>query len=100
MSDHTPTPWEARGAEIQSNDTKEYIAECAMGDIKYDLANAEFIVLACNAHDALVERLFNDKEYAGGHKHICRLLHYGAADPRGVCDCGFEELKAALAKGE
>ncbi len=62
--------------------------------------HCELAVLAVNSHDALVDRLFNEDKYAGGHEKNCHLLHYGAADPRGACDCGFKELKAALAKGK
>ena len=64
---HTPTPWQVHesspnsplqiiGNVDYSNDGTYIDADVVadMGCLKCDTANAEFIVRACNAHDALV----------------------------------------------
>lgn len=66
-TEHTPTPWKA----VETNDdygTWEIIADdtgqCLIATVENDnadmdaqLADAEFIVRACNSHDALAEAL-------------------------------------------
>lgn len=62
MTEHTPTPWrndQKPDALIVCDAEGGSIADCAppgpwMGH-KTALANAAFIVRACNSHDALVE---------------------------------------------
>lgn len=109
MSEHTELPWKI---EIRQNNIailsgdKVVALMCVKPDNDHLYkpivveANAEYIVLACNSHKDLAERLFNNDKYAGGHGKMCHLLHYAASDPRGVCDCGFEELRAAIAKAK
>ena len=65
---HTPLPWAVNGPVYQEDDTDcvsvfsggeaEKRPLRAQGDNpKQALANADFIVLACNAHDDLLEAL-------------------------------------------
>lgn len=68
---HTPTPWKAEMVEdgfgveseylrIESDDSEErFVAKCNpyAHITPEDEANADFIVLACNAHEVLVSRL-------------------------------------------
>ncbi|WP_155835255.1 hypothetical protein [Herbaspirillum sp. RV1423] len=67
MSKHTPTPWRLSGqmivgensyrvAEVNSPDYRARGKE-RREDWEYCRGNAEFIVRACNNHDALVEKL-------------------------------------------
>ncbi len=54
MKEHTPTPYQYdndlgdNGFYVTSEDHNTIVAECS------NKANAEFIVKACNEHDALV----------------------------------------------
>ena len=72
ITQHTPTPWSigssnpGEGHVIESDSADRTIAwtansYCASNDEEYisqeDEANAEFIVRACNSHDALLEAL-------------------------------------------
>lgn len=66
MAEHTQTPWECDGIDIRSKGlVGRQIALCEISvrgrpyDETYDeaLANAAFIVKACNAHETLVKRL-------------------------------------------
>ena len=60
---HTPTPWEIDGNYIIGEIRKDvngadYICAMESGIGKErDRANQEFIVTACNAHEALVKKL-------------------------------------------
>jgi hypothetical protein len=66
---HTPTPWRIKYGHPcvilpmnEQNARRAAIAQCALshglGDARLeDEANADFIVRACNSHDALVEAL-------------------------------------------
>ena len=70
MSKHTPTPWEARpvpNAKIIAIAEVGYMHHAEVFSRKHNnepldetaYANAEFIVRACNNHDALVAALEN-----------------------------------------
>ena len=63
--------------------------------IGVDVAEVVKVVLAESGHAGLCERLL-DQNCIKGHERDCRFIHYGEADPRGGCDCGFEELKARV----
>ena len=55
-SEHTPTPWHIGPYYKQDIESPTgHIATCR--SVPAGEANAEFIVRACNAHDALVEAL-------------------------------------------
>jgi hypothetical protein len=54
---HTPTPWKAERWLIMDMSNRR-IAEASIGITgEIDLANAAFIVRACNSHDELIEVL-------------------------------------------
>jgi hypothetical protein len=103
MSEHTPTPWESNFNRIESKDDHGVdndgwmIAECIGPEQE---ANAEFIVRACNAHDALVaacekiEKLRSDLLEGATSMDEGALLTEGAD--------AFDDIEAALklAKGE
>lgn len=63
MSAHTPTPWKANVLDCFAYDSRgSRVARCDYPDevvISYEqqVANTEFIVRACNSHDALVAAL-------------------------------------------
>ena len=56
---HTPTPWDFRSRSITVKDNGEDIVAEANGGLSGTIgeavANAAFIVRACNAHEALVK---------------------------------------------
>lgn len=60
---HTPTPWMADGPMVSKAGTLICVADCE--DLAKDMpdeeaeANAKFIVLACNSHDALLKSCKN-----------------------------------------
>ncbi len=71
MAEHTPTPWnvskhhgygELNGVQIR--DATGYAIAVSIGDVEEldSRANAEFIVRACNSHDALVKENANLKK--------------------------------------
>lgn len=55
----TPGPWVNVGDSVNRVDDWEFIADCngQNNDPNKDIANATFIVTACNAHDDLVAAL-------------------------------------------
>lgn len=58
-SAHTATPWRASGRYVGTPNHMSFIAECRDQNGNWSnepmaLANAEFIVRACNSYDALV----------------------------------------------
>jgi hypothetical protein len=62
MSTHTATPWVANERYVGVPNHKSFIAECRdqngiWSNQPMSLANAAFIVRACNAHDDLVKAL-------------------------------------------
>jgi hypothetical protein len=69
---HTPTPWEARpfGKEsrwhIIDPRTHEIICRVEKWSPEADRADAAFIVLAVNSHDALVEALTDARLWLAG----------------------------------
>ncbi len=76
MTQHTQTPWEVRnnhikkvgGAVIATTSRVNSLCkhEAEPGSIE-DAANAEFIIRACNSHDALVGACSDAAEYLRGN---------------------------------
>ena len=58
---HTPTPWNLNGRHIDAEKGNKLIVSLRSEHDAENLANAAFIVRACNSHDALVEALENAK---------------------------------------
>lgn len=56
---HTATPWEVNGLEIQAKNKHETLIAEVYEENEFSKANAEFIVKAVNNHNALVEALKN-----------------------------------------
>lgn len=105
MSEHAKVPWKTKPCDDSTPQAKLHIdiidkngALVACVEIKDK--DAKFLILACNSHKDLSSRLFDSEKYVGGHEKNCHQVHYGASDPRGVCDCGFTELKAAIAAAQ
>ena len=75
---HTPTPWDLRSSSITVKDNGEDIVAEANGGLSGTIgeavANAAFIVQACNAHEALVDAL----ETAEGFRHSSPETWYPA----------------------
>jgi len=92
---HTPTPWYHRPCvnEIQAGPTCRKVAQMPYdGDMPHDenVANADFIVLACDAHDELLELVRNLADVlAETHKNMPR--HHCTI---GCCDLGKWEDQA------
>lgn len=101
---HTPTPWSYRKNstfyDISGSGGFGHIADtCASSatvpfngrSIELGEANAEFIVRACNAHDALVEAVYA----------ACRMISvkYTGKEQRENEDWSIIEAALALAKG-
>lgn len=73
MSAHTPTPWvidPLYKAEVLTSDLRELVT-CWSEECE---SNAEFIVRACNSHEALVEAL----------RAVASLPGFEADEPYGV----------------
>ncbi len=87
MSEHTPTPWQTRGMLIISEDTKEYLADCETGDVDSEKANTDFVVLAVNAHDALVAAC---EAIEDGPDDNCAEIHLTDNYQQGLF-CGLED---------
>lgn len=76
---HTPTPWEVNTlagspySEGFSNDT--LIFDCRPSGLQYAEieANAEFIVRACNSHDALIADMKHIVEYWNGSVNMSAM---------------------------
>jgi len=73
-SKHTPTPWNQNGRHIDADKGNYLIASVRTID-DTDMANAAFIVKACNAHDMLLNALQKCLEAANAHE--CKALHSG-----------------------
>ena len=100
--EHTKTPWAINttlshyisGTEVSPG----LIAQCDAGDyarsIEEGEANADFIVLACNSHAALLKAC---KKYAT-HLDTCNLCSLIPLVKNGkkVCSCGFDKVQAAI----
>ena len=91
---HTPTPWGTKSrsgwdtgnAAVWSGPT--LVAQCGRQGTPEQLANAAFIVRACNAHEALVEALE-------------RLMRYESEDRPELWDSYLQATSALkLARGE
>ena len=67
---HTPTPWKVKRVGVISDREGDVIATLGFmvqaGEHDPDEANTRFIVLAVNAHSALVEALEDLARYADG----------------------------------
>jgi len=85
---HTKTPWRVRrdeyplnfGRFIVSSEGHEFLYLSAGNNdgltdsVEEDEANAEFIVRACNSHEALVEACSDAVEYLRGNLHNFDIL--------------------------
>lgn len=87
---HTPTPWKQVGARVYAGDRRVACCDHHAPHVAdpVDIANAAFIALACNAHDALVEAV----RTAIGDATRYQRVRYTANT--------FALLNAALAKAE
>ncbi len=92
MTEHTATPWYAQHRHIYKHDwmpgTDHAIADADKGPTEAEaLANAAFIVRACNAYDELLA--------------TCKAARrFAAADSICTCTEILEALDAVIAKAE
>ncbi len=110
MSKHTPGPWQiapncednerleiVNEYEVLPNGVQRahWIADCDLQEgVEENRANAEFIVRACNSHDALMESFQRIADAAD--KFMCGE----ATDPPGTMDFIRCVARAAIAKTE
>lgn len=104
---HTPGPWKQCNSEpfeivMDDGDVCPLVAtvngDPACVDEDQALADAAFIVRACNAHDALL----------AAAEHAAKSFHHPACDAKGerssqperYCTCHVQKARAAIAKAE
>jgi hypothetical protein len=88
MEEHTPTPWELRGAATLRGADGDYIATLENNGRRS--ANAAFIVRAANCHAELVRALDDLVEAV--------KTHYGVGNHETVLGICRDEADAILAK--
>ena len=92
---HTPTPWDLRSRSITVKDNGEDIVAEANGGLSGTIgeavANAAFIVRACNSHEALVDALSRFDKY---------LEQHSTPELQGVWCDAIQALKLANAGAE
>ena len=96
MTQHTPAPWITGGCSgrmIRSRDS--YLEDGFLADV-YTKANAQFIVRAVNAHDALVEAC--ETLVAGLKTHECQMCGYPWAEHHESCQVLAAQKALALAE--
>lgn len=110
---HTPTPWRyvrqnpspTTGEHMIAGAKPGYLAEvrdCGSGEVS---ANAEFIVRACNSHDALVAALKSVLAQANnievlGEWSVQDINHSAQKRVRAQVNAIYADARAALAAAE
>ena len=103
---HAPTPWKASGKTIKGNTCRDsskvtiarvdsrgkFVPGC-------DEANADFIVRACNNHDALLAAL-KDTVCRLTELRDCTAMLGAAAVDRALIQIGIDQARAAIAQTE